>query len=253
MSADRALTGVVVNTDEQLRVLAATFNREHDLAVEASEAVVFHAVRAGEALLAAKALVPPGKWSDWLQTNLPGGKRLSMCRNYMRLAALKQHVDPELSITSNLQMLTGLKGLNLGTQRVPEDVKQEAIRLHNTGEFTRAEIARRLDTTKDSVRAWIDPEYAQRRNRRNAEARRRILDGHASLRGTQERDVEPVPLQAVPRGHQFGEPSRAAVGAAVRRLAQAQGREKTRRALIDLSAVALAWAALLADSDEEAA
>lgn len=50
--------------------LAATINSEHDLAYRAVLDALDHAVRAGEALLEARRLVPEGQWSKWIKANL---------------------------------------------------------------------------------------------------------------------------------------------------------------------------------------
>lgn len=70
---------VVTPGDERLRELAEIFNREHEAMVGAVRVAIDHAVRAGEALIEAKQLVPPGQWGKWLDAVTPNDKRRSAC------------------------------------------------------------------------------------------------------------------------------------------------------------------------------
>lgn len=95
----------------ELDELAATANREHGLAIGAAMDAVSHAIRAGEALLAAREQVPMGDWSDWLAANFIATQQTA--QRYCRVArhkgaileseaptledglALLRHVEPE--------------------------------------------------------------------------------------------------------------------------------------------------------------
>jgi hypothetical protein len=57
----------------ELLKLAEKANREHDLVLEAGTSMVAHAVKAGEALLEAKKLVPAGEWSGGFFPTSPIG------------------------------------------------------------------------------------------------------------------------------------------------------------------------------------
>lgn len=235
MSGVEVVHGVVETPAEaRLGDLAETIGHEYERMVEAGKAMVTHAIAIGDALLEAKTLVAPGAWCEWLDRTMPNGRRNSACRNYMRLAALKEYVDPELPIRTNLQLVTGLEKRSSATPRLPAEVKEEALRLHATGEFTNAAIARMVGTTNDTIRAWADPEYAAEKARRS-NARRKA-----------KREAErPELVEAAhknERAFRYGEPGRAAVGRAVRRLAQVQGKAATHEALRDLAAISTAWA-----------
>jgi transposase-like protein len=162
--------------------------------------MVEHAIACGEALLEAKAIIPGGQWQAWMEENLPHGVRRSMCRNYMRLAFLKEHVDPELPIRTNLQLVTGLEKRASGTPRVPEETKREALRLHATGTFTNAEIARTVGVTKDTIRAWTDPDWAKRKQDQSNQRRQQRT---VALRAEQPPTPEEDPA------YTYGEPGRA--------------------------------------------
>lgn len=238
------VSGTVVAPEVRLAELAATITRQCEIALEAGRAMVEHAIACGEALLEAKTLVPPGQWSTWLEETVPHGVRRAMSRNYMRLAALKEFVDPELSITSNLHLVRGLEKRSSATPRVPEEVKDEAVRLHATGEFTVAAIARMLGTTSESVRGWINPKYAARRSARG-NARR------SELRAEREPAVEIEPPAADEVRRRVGRQAaqrpgvRDAFAAVVRRVLQAeraQDPEALVAVLSDGAAELLAWA-----------
>lgn len=228
----KSVTGIVETRNEVvLRDLAVTIRREADLALQAGQSMVLHAVACGEALLAAKEIVPCGQWMAWCEENLPTGYSRATCGNYMRLAGLKEHVDPACSITTNLQLVAGLEapGYNKGVPRFPPEIKQEALRLHATGEFTQIAIAQAVGTTKHTIRAWTNPGYVRKPSKRRS--RRSVLD-----------DEVLGALDAIDRAQKYGEPGRPAIGQAVRRLAQVQNRDATREALLDLAAICAAWA-----------
>ncbi len=67
---------------------ATTANKEHELVRQSGESMVDHAVRAGGALLAAKALVDHGNWLPWLEANFNGSDRTANV--YMQISANPQ-------------------------------------------------------------------------------------------------------------------------------------------------------------------
>ena len=67
-----------------LDTLAAQINAEHQACATALRTTLAHAVRAGELLAEAKAVVGHGGWLPWLETNFTGSERTA--RNYMRVA-----------------------------------------------------------------------------------------------------------------------------------------------------------------------
>lgn len=64
--------------------LIASIRREHQLAQDAFQSAVEHAVRCGELLNEAKAQVPHGAWLPWLNEHFPASHRTA--QGYMRLA-----------------------------------------------------------------------------------------------------------------------------------------------------------------------
>lgn len=232
------LQGVVETPEEaRLRALGETIEREHAAVVSAAESMLSHAIACGEALLAAKEIVPAGEFGAWLDRQMPMGLRKSMCRHYMRLAALKEHVDHELSITSNIKLLRGMDPISAGTPRVDAEVKEEALRLHATGQFNRAEIARMVGVHKHTIYAWTDPGFAEHKNAMSKKWHREKREAERL-----ERVPELATNTELQRAWRYGEPNRAAIGRAVRRLAQATGKNATVEALLDLAAICSAWA-----------
>jgi transposase-like protein len=240
-----ALNGVVQTpADERLRELGETVRSEHALMVGAVNEAVTHAVALGEALLEAKTLVPTGSFTAWLMENGPDGKGLSSCEVYMRLAANKEHIDPTLSINANRDLVRGLARRSSAVPRISEDAKAEALRLYATGKFSPAEIARTVGTTRDTVRYWAEPNFAENKLRATKEYHRRQ---RAERRI--EREQQPLPDRPL----RYGEPGRAAVGRAVRELAKAEGRDATCDALLTLAAICTAWAERLSPPERAAA
>jgi hypothetical protein len=71
-------------TPTRLDELRAEIDCEHAAAVAAFRTSVAHAIRAGELLLEAKALVGHGHWLNWVDANFPASRRTA--ENYMKLA-----------------------------------------------------------------------------------------------------------------------------------------------------------------------
>lgn len=73
-----------------LTELAELANREHDLAFEARNDAVMHALTCGAVLVEAKRRVGHGNWLPWLEANFAGSERTA--RNFMSVAANRQRV-----------------------------------------------------------------------------------------------------------------------------------------------------------------
>lgn len=215
----------------RLAELVETINEQTARIEAAAKVLVEHAVKIGDALLEAQQIVGPGGWVAWVEANVPFGRHRSMCKNYMRLAALKAYVDPELTITANLRMVTGLQRKCASVPRKPAEVKAEAVRLWHTGQFSYTQIGGMVGAAPKSVHAWVDPAYAEhvRRTTRRNEAGRR--DRLRALPGAAETD----------RAQRYGTPGRAALSQAVRKLAKAATGPYIIEALLDIEAIAAAW------------
>lgn len=70
--------------DDNLSALADRIRDEHEAVVNAMCHAVAHAISAGEALIQAKAAVPPGNWHRWLRSNCDLSRRTAL--RYMQFA-----------------------------------------------------------------------------------------------------------------------------------------------------------------------
>jgi Protein of unknown function (DUF3102) len=87
---DGSVSRELVGPEPTLPELASAANREHRLVGEAATSALEHAIRAGEALRAAKAQVEHGGWLPWLEENFDGSERTAQL--YMQVAANPQRV-----------------------------------------------------------------------------------------------------------------------------------------------------------------
>lgn len=94
----------VIATD--LTAIAADLNAEHAACVRALSNALGHAVRAGELLIEAKALVRHGEWLPWLATNFAASERTA--QNYMRLAAAYPELVAKSAPATDLTMRQAL-------------------------------------------------------------------------------------------------------------------------------------------------
>lgn len=151
----------VVGSEPTLHELANTVRREDQLAAQAGEALVAHAVNAGKALIAAKQLVAHGDWEAWLKDEFPDRHPKTM-RLYARLA---RHEDVLLArrpttITAAQRLIAG------ETLRPPShELRDEAKKLAKQ-KVPQREIADRLGVSPTTIGAWLNPAIAERRRTR---------------------------------------------------------------------------------------
>lgn len=74
----------IVQNDASPPELAEIANREHELARQAGEEMVRHAIQAGDALISAKAQVQYGEWLPWLESNFDASE--DTAHAYMKVA-----------------------------------------------------------------------------------------------------------------------------------------------------------------------
>ena len=83
--------------DDNLSALADRIRDEHKAARSAMCHAVTHAISAGEALIQAKAAVPPGNWHHWLRSNCELSRRTAL--RYIQFAghrarAIRSRIAP---------------------------------------------------------------------------------------------------------------------------------------------------------------
>lgn len=173
-----------------LSQLAASARHRRALVTASSEAAL-RAIDCGEVLLAAKALVAPGRWTEWVA--IETGIARPTAERYMRLAAYKTDVTAWLSsggsgsLTGALDYLAGIPTYDASTRKQHERAAQ-AIGLRSFGVSTAA-IAHSIGTACKAVRTYVDPAIEERKRgaRRAMAARRRrrletLRNGSAGVR-----------------------------------------------------------------------
>lgn len=161
-----------------LEELAETANNEHLLALEAANATLGHALAAGDALLAAQAQMPPGEWTEWLDSKWQYARETAYC--YMRLAHYRDELPHGATgINEAMKALSG-RAQRI-SRRAPEELRDQAKSLRNDG-LSLAEIGRILGVSQSSVSHWVDPALARAaRDREHARRRQRQAE-QAALR-----------------------------------------------------------------------
>lgn len=157
--------------------LARSINSEHQLAYRAALDVLDHAIRCGENLIMARALVPDGQWNKWMADNLeispPAAGR------YMRIAVhrakLLEAEHRPTSINGAIMYLREIDAppLDRGRNgRRPSFDVEEARRLRLEG-LTYSEIGGLLGISDVAVGRHLTPgatrqrvEYANERSKR---------------------------------------------------------------------------------------
>jgi len=115
----------VVPAKPTLGALAGTANREHVAVIRARDEFVEHAIKAGEALIEAKAQVKHGEWRAWLEDHFDASERTAQI--YMRVAGNPQSVADleEPSLTGALRAIRAAKG-SAETKTLNGDLLDEA-------------------------------------------------------------------------------------------------------------------------------
>lgn len=92
---------IIITPDASLNALAGQIKIEHEAALGSARTALKHALRAGELLLEAKALVKHGQWLPWLSANVDVSER--QAQKYMQLAlnrpALEAKAPSEADLT----------------------------------------------------------------------------------------------------------------------------------------------------------
>src|SRR5215212_9148639 len=88
---------------DSLDDLAAVAVAEHEAFERDARSAIGHAIRAGEALIAAKARVRHGEWLPWLAAHFPASERTA--RRYMQLAENRSRVADLDSVRAGLAEL----------------------------------------------------------------------------------------------------------------------------------------------------
>ena len=103
---------------DQLCALAKTIQAEHSAVVRAACGVVEHAIKAGEALIAAKdKLASHGKWEGWLRKHCDLSERTAQI--YMQLARARLEIEAKAHRAAVLSLRAALQLIRPKTKKEP--------------------------------------------------------------------------------------------------------------------------------------
>jgi len=150
--------------------LAIVVEREHLAANAAVNAVLQHAILAGEGLLDAQAQLDEASFERWVEAR---GIHYRTAQKYMRLASYKDELTelPEfydLSMTRANLYLRGLPRRIGPNAEAREAMIAEIKRLH-LAKMPERQIARTLGVTRHTVRYHTDPNFARDKKRERAQ------------------------------------------------------------------------------------
>jgi hypothetical protein len=95
-------TPTASTTEEELTRLADRIRDEHKAMRTAMCHAVAHAIRAGEALIQAKAAVPSGSWHRWLKEHCELSKRTAL--RYIQLAQHREEIEHKIAGEQHLSV-----------------------------------------------------------------------------------------------------------------------------------------------------
>jgi hypothetical protein len=167
--------------------LAARAKDEYRLAGDAMVGAVAHAIACGDALLAAQAQVPEGKWGAWCRENVPEidpSRVTKLCR----LAAHKDviiagnfaTIERAMAYMRSLSIPPRPSGPRRGKRQFDRD---EAKRLHNAGVDYKT-IGEMLGVSDQTVSLVLNPA----RSRKKAEYQKRYLRERQAAAKAKERE-----------------------------------------------------------------
>jgi Protein of unknown function (DUF3102) len=143
--------------------LAATINREHELTYRAVVDALEHAILCGESLLHARATVPDGDWSRWVEHNLDMSR--GAVQRYMRIATYRDHLlsaeSRPTSINAAITYLRDRPVLSAHNGRQPTFDVDEAKRLRSLG-MTFTDIGTVLGVSDVAVWRQLTPGATRR-------------------------------------------------------------------------------------------
>lgn len=167
-----------------LTELAARANSEHAETQRVMTWVVDHGVNVGLALLEVKSRhVGRSTWTRWMDENLTFARPIGQL--YMRMAVYENELRDAGVVGGQKQIRRVLSGLpplprTTDTRTLDESLEKEARQLVADG-TPKAEAARLLDVSTDTIYRWTSPDYskkrvaARQRLRRKAQAAERAL------------------------------------------------------------------------------
>lgn len=149
--------------EQVLAELVMKARHHHGYVQKAGQAIVQHAIDAGEALLEAKQRVPTGEWLDWLRTHFTDWS-IYTARNYMRVARHRELLD-ERNPESLRQALAYLSDLAADDTRIDPAKRERVLALKAEGK-TVAQISTAVGVAAGTVSNWVNPKTPKAHSRR---------------------------------------------------------------------------------------
>jgi predicted transcriptional regulator len=151
--------------------LADVANQEYEASYAAASTALEHALRSGEALLAARDKVPTGGWLSWLSENFTGAQ--ATAQQFMRLAYHRDAIQPGLTVKHAYRSIAGLPASDGAARRgrkgLPDDgILKDAARMRREG-MTYEAIGEVFGVSDSAVQMWLNP---SRRDKARAKKRR---------------------------------------------------------------------------------
>lgn len=203
-----------------------------------------HALAAGDALLAAKARVPFGEWTQWVEENfepprtdvgrLPSdsaSKHWAACE-FMRLADYRDEVIASGARSVNAAVAV-IRGLPMRRSQHLREMDPVIRDMKERG-FSQREIATRLGIGRSTVQKCLNPGFAERQRERQRERdRRRRAEREALERQERDRAIKAAVRKAgsaLAEAYAMAERMQDVLGQAHREVSDAAARASLSRA-----------------------
>jgi hypothetical protein len=124
------MTDLITTTNANDLIVA--INNEHEAILDGFTKMVTHAIRCGELLIEAKAIIPYGEWEDWVGDNCKFA--MTTARGYMRLAELSSEERQRVAGLSLRDALEAIRKVKAGPPEEDPDktIEGEAVETGDT-------------------------------------------------------------------------------------------------------------------------
>jgi hypothetical protein len=166
-----------MDDNHRLGELATAINSAHKAAVEATRRTLAHALKAGDALLAARAMLPHGQWLPWLLDHCPAVAERS-AQGYMWLARrrplLENRSAADLTIRGAIEAIAGKPQIEAEIE--PSSMLQNVVQFRQAARSENAEGGGWDDEPGEVVASYrLNAARSERRNAaREEESDRKI-------------------------------------------------------------------------------
>jgi hypothetical protein len=148
---DMSNTLPTVVPQDDLRALAVVAREAHIAVGKAAATALEHAMRAGDALLAARPKVAHGGWAHWLHRNCDVSER--MANNYMRLAEGRAQIEANRKRVSDLSVRGALTLIKAPTEPSPA-TSCTSLSKPSSGPKSKSSAVSKWDAVPKLMEAW---------------------------------------------------------------------------------------------------